>query len=954
MNDRLNFLRSFLPAFIGMAMTMALSPVPGSALEAPRLLADIVPGNSADAQLSSAGGFIRLGDRLIFSTLGATPQDDAILWSTDGTAAGTVELTSKICPLDCTAIRPLGTVGGVALLAATSGVWRTDGTPAGTFPITNRLDSTGETAKLSPRSRMLFFTACGPVLGCELWESDGSRAGTHIVKDIVPGSDGSDPHGLTPFHGKLYFLAGGETLADTGLWSSDGTAAGTRFVAPSVNDSVNGDTVLGATASRLFFNSLNGTEQLFASDGTPRGTRLVRRFTPPPCAEPDLCAGPYLSFLEPAGDEMIFTASDGVHGAQFWTSDGSRGGTRPLTNVRAGLLGAASIPQRLGKRWIFSAPQRAGGPAVLWAADGDFAPVGPVTGCQGGCPQVLFFFPPPASTPAPSRLLFVGTDPAHGAEVWATDGTGAGTRRLSDICPGACSAFVDEGPDVVLGDAAGRTYFLAQPGTADTPQDLWVSDGTPAGTRKVSGYARGIGVLGTEVYYSADEADGLELQATDGTAAGSHTVTVLQGDPAGSFPIISPLGNLAVIMTSEGDVQRLWRSDGTPAGTSPIPGFALNVPKAHFGNVPSIADGSNLFFEVDLDVGGGAGTPSNNLWRTDGTGPGTFQLTAFGPGQALRLSVRTEWNGELLFVASQASSCAFWTSDGTVAGTRELLPMPAGVDCPDGVVTFGSGFLFVAQVEAGGQSVPQLFLSDGTAAGTRQLSSVQQTRFSIDPEFARIGGEVFFQISDPSGEDVEFWQTDGTPAGTQPFFPGLLPQAFGLTAWNGALYLSADTGDDGQPALVRWAPGGPAPVTLAMVDLGFNSAFSPQIPPFVPAGNLLFFAARDQVHGFELWATDGTAAGTRMVRDILPGPLPSSPRSLTAAGSLLFFSADDGEHGRELWVSDGTAAGTRLVADLNPGGFSSRPSSLAVAGGNLFFAADDGTTGLEPWALPLP
>src|SRR5688572_24215374 len=43
-----------------------------------------------------------------------------------------------------------------------------------------------------------------------------------------------------------------------------------------------------------------------------------------------------------------------------------------------------------------------------------------------------------------------------------------------------------------------------------------------------------------------------------------------------------------------------------------------------------------------------------------------------------------------------------------------------------------------------------------------------------------------------------------------------------------------------------------------------------------------------------------------------------APQSLTAAGSQLFFTVDDGIHGRELWVSDGTAVGTRLVADINP------------------------------------
>jgi large repetitive protein len=69
----------------------------------------------------------------------------------------------------------------------------------------------------------------------------------------------------------------------------------------------------------------------------------------------------------------------------------------------------------------------------------------------------------------------------------------------------------------------------------------------------------------------------------------------------------------------------------------------------------------------------------------------------------------------------------------------------------------------------------------------------------------------------------------------------------------------------------------------------------------------------------------------------------------------VFFAASDGVHGRELWESDGTSEGTRMVADLAPGGYAAipAPSTLVVANGYLFLAADDGKTGPEPWTLPL-
>ncbi|MDH3675510.1 MAG: hypothetical protein OES12_08440 [Anaerolineae bacterium] len=82
---------------------------------------------------------------------------------------------------------------------------------------------------------------------------------------------------------------------------------------------------------------------------------------------------------------------------------------------------------------------------------------------------------------------------------------------------------------------------------------------------------------------------------------------------------------------------------------------------------------------------------------------------------------------------------------------------------------------------------------------------------------------------------------------------------------------------------------------------------------------ILFFSATDSVHGTELWMTDGTPAGTKLVADIYPGPEGSFPADLTNVNGTLFFSADDGVHGTELWISNGTRVGTKLFADLDPG-----------------------------------
>ena len=93
------------------------------------------------------------------------------------------------------------------------------------------------------------------------------------------------------------------------------------------------------------------------------------------------------------------------------------------------------------------------------------------------------------------------------------------------------------------------------------------------------------------------------------------------------------------------------------------------------------------------------------------------------------------------------------------------------------------------------------------------------------------------------------------------------------------------------------------------------------------------------------------SAQTLSFQDIRPGPGGSLPSNFTEVGGLVYFRADDGTSGRELWVSDGTADGTRLVEDIWPGPGDSFPTELAEIGGLLYFQADDGVSGRELWTF---
>ena len=176
------------------------------------------------------------------------------------------------------------------------------------------------------------------------------------------------------------------------------------------------------------------------------------------------------------------------------------------------------------------------------------------------------------------------------------------------------------------------------------------------------------------------------------------------------------------------------------------------------------------------------------------------------------------------------------------------------------------------------------------------------------------------------------------------FFNGSLPG--NLTVVGNTLYFTAREETNGNEL---WKSDGTTDGTILVADImpGPSSSVSKQL---VALGDQLIFVADNGINGKELWAADGTPEGTSMVMDINPGAPDCSIGEITAFGGNVYFRANDGTSGTELWKSDGTGPGTMMVADLNEGAGSSNPGVFTPLGDQLLFTANDGTAGFELWA----
>lgn len=823
----------------------------------------------------------------------------------------------------------------------------------------------------------LYFSADDGIHGRELWyiERDGTFA---LAADLSPGPPSSNPYPRLVDQDRVFFTAvtpgKGEDLymfrpSDGRVLPLCESAEGEKSAAAACG---------GVVDNRLLFVKADSMRRtcLYSVDLATLEAETLQRL-------PDLYnSGSIIPLCSTLSDGRTLAGSGN---ALFCVTLGTQESTSelaPIVSERIFVMGA--LP--LEKGWFLSLDTAEAG-AEPWYTDGSnegtifLKDVNP--GGAGSNPNEKLLYR--------GRVYFEADDGKHGTELWVSDCTAEGTHLFKDINPGA-----DLSDPHYFREAGGLLYFVADDG--EHGQEIWATDGTEEGTEMVMDLNPGVQGSGPwslasfqgRLYFCAGSQEfGEEVFSTDGTQEGTRILKDVVPGTGNSGPHnLTPMGDRVYFTCNDGvRGEELWISDGTGEGTM----LAADIwpPRTNPSSSPRdlTALGDRLIFAAN-DVAHG-----NELWLSDGSEEGTRLLFDIWPGEkgSCPKGIVT-FSGKAAFSSDDGErGREVWITEGTAESTRLAADIRRGSEGsnPDAFFALDGSVLFVADDEASGREV---WRTDGTPEGTRLLVDAAAGPESSDVRgFFRIWDRVFFYAE--SGGAVTLWRTDGTVAGT-----------------------SALIRFDGMAQL--WRCGRPVesaikPVDGILPDEVERSVVTTFVRPFgqevgmwqhAALGDVVLFGAYSEETGAELWRTDGTVAGTRLVSDLYPGSASSSPEYLMARENRVFFVADHPREGRVLWCTDGTEEGTRTVRasgggftwgclrvremapwslgfwvsadrpmtgdpeDLEIGvveckpnvdsfgplgwvarGFGGWPRHLTVVGDRLFFVADDGKHGEELW-----
>jgi len=591
-----------------------------------------------------------VGNTVFFSVSVSPYEYD--LYKSDGTSQGTVKV--KYIGYDARDYNgyytPLfTTIGNLLYFKSSGSLIRSDGTAEGTFPVKN----TGVNIEsITPANGKIYLTGTGNNK-VQVWESNGTEAGTTLIKSIETLGYGTSLAQLTYVTGRFFFVErleyfgnNGLEIAVSNLWTSDGTEQGT-FALKSVDLSTSDASVTIQNNAKMLLNHVNGTlffrandgvngTGLWKSDGTQQGTQFLKNVIP---IIDDYTEGETATLNSSLYFNVYSSELGGKY--QLWKSDGTQQGTVQITSAGS----SVNIMNLLNVNGTLFFDFASGtGLRGLYKTDSGTGTV-----------RVANIYPIRNLTHVNGTLFFNADNNNGGYGLWKSDGTEVGTVKLKDI---PSTNYYDELGNLV--NINGTLFFSAN-------GQLWKSDGTPEGTVIVKSipdndYFYGIDYLtniNNTLFFVAKRSaqDGWELWKSDGTEPG--TIQVKDINPSGSsFPMHLTHVNGTLFFTalddSEEKNRELWKSDGTEAGTIKLTNYFVDQYYSFGAKLPVenlLSLEGKLYFTANNGISG------MELWTSDGTTEGTILVSDIFPGpENAQISDLINVNGVLYFAANNGKT----------------------------------------------------------------------------------------------------------------------------------------------------------------------------------------------------------------------------------------------------------------------------------------------------------
>ena len=302
-------------------------------------------------------------------------------------------------------------------------------------------------------------------------------------------------------------------------------------------------------------------------------------------------------------------------------------------------------------------------------------------------------------------IYFAADDRVHGSELWRTDGTEANTQMFKDLVPGYRTSTQPRG--FVKYD--NKMYFLASDESIIGYTDLWVTDGTEAGTIKLFDLQNSFSsiVQSGEFIYSLKG----NLLLKYSIASNSGTIINLENNYSYSravayndeFYFIRDNGNISLMKLKSDNSLEVIREF-----TEPTSG---NI---EIDNVMVALD--RIFFTIREDFN--AGQDLQAIWKSDGTTSGTVSVRQFTWERSLfnsQINTFYEFNQKLYFKAPYHLNESLWETNGESSGTQEayaaFLNNDTGMIGLGETLYFGSGNAALWSVNVNDGSSPKPFVN---------------------------------------------------------------------------------------------------------------------------------------------------------------------------------------------------------------------------------------------------